>query len=233
MTYGFITTCLTYPKKGRSWLLRFGLASFLLPGLFFLLWSCSTKNLIGTEKFGSILVDSNIPGAFIDLNDGPTEKQTPDTLKNVPVGKHKVSVTKEGYNSVPEFDSVEVTDGGLTAVDFFLTDKLGAISVDSDPRGAKIILDNVNTQKLTPDTLDSVPVGSHVISVQKEGYKTSPESDTVEVVEDSVSSAGFVLVERVGDIFVSSDTVGGAEIILDHVSTGKTTPDTIHDVMVG
>ena len=183
-----------YLRKTRDLLLRFGLASCLLLGLLFLLWSCSTKNLVGTVKLGSILVDSNIPGAFIDLNDNPTEKQTPDTLKNIPVGKHKVSIRKEGYNSVPEFDSVEVIDGGLATVEFFLTNKVGAISVDSDPQGAKIILDQINTQKLTPDTLDSVPVGKHVVSVERDGYKASPESDTQEVVEDSVSEVGFVLV---------------------------------------
>jgi len=232
LTRAVSTNSLRYLRKRKSRPLRFGLAGFLLPGLFFLLWSCSTKNLIGTEKFGSIFVDSNIPGASIDLNDSPTEKQTPDTLRNIPVGKHKVSVRKEGYNSVPEFDSVEVIDGGLTAVDFFLTNKVGAISVTSEPQGARIILDQINTQRLTPDTLDSVPVGSHVISVEKQGYKASPESDSVEVVEDSVSEAGFVLVEKLGDIFVNSN-VSGAEITLDYVSTGKTTPDTIYDVMVG
>jgi peroxiredoxin len=232
LTYELSITSLRYLRRRKIWLLRFGLASFLLLGLLFLLWSCSTKNLIGTEKSGSIFVDSNVTGALIDLNDVPTEKQTPDTLENIPVGKHKVSVRKEGYNSVPQFDSVEVTDRGLTAVDFFLTSKLGAISVDSDPQGAHIILDEVKTQKITPDTLDSVPVGKHVVSVEKEGYKPFPEFDTMEVVEDSVSTAGFVLTERVGDIFVNSN-VGGAKIVLDHVSTGKTTPDTIYDVMVG
>jgi peroxiredoxin len=232
LIYGLLTNPSRSRRKTKSWLLKSSLPATALLGLLLLLWGCSTKNLIGTEKTGSVFVDSNIPGASIDLDGSPTEKQTPDTLKNIPVGKHKVSVRKEGYNSVPEFDSAEVTDGGLTTVEFFLTNKVGAISVDSDPQGAQIILDKVNTQKLTPDTLNSVPVGKHEVSVEKEGYKSSPEFDSVEVVEDSLSIANFVLVKRLGDIFVNSN-VAGAKIFLDRFSTGKTTPDTIYDVTVG
>lgn len=219
-------------RTKKDWLLKFGLVSFLFFGILFLLWNCSTKNLIGTEKLGSIFVNSNVPKATIELDDKPTGKETPDTLKNIKVGRHKISVRKTGYNSNPEVDTVEVIQGGLTTVNFFLVNKVGSIAVDSDPQGAKIILDRVKTQKITQDTLDSVPVGRRIVTVEKEGYKASPESATVEVVEDSLSVANFVLVERLGDIFVTSDT-SGAEIILDHFPTGKVTPDTLFDLMVG
>jgi peroxiredoxin len=221
-----------HTKKEKSWLLKIGAVSFFLFGILFLLWSCSTKNLIGTEKVGSIFVNSNLPGASIMLDNNPIGKQTPDTLKNIRVGRHKVSVRKEGYNSNPESDTVEVIENGLTTVNFFLTNKVGAISVHSDPPDAEIILDQINTHKITPDTLDSVPVGKHIVSVEKEGYKASPSFDTVEVIEDSLVTVDFVLAQRLGDIFVNSN-ISGAEIILDHVSTGKMTPDTIFNVMVG
>jgi peroxiredoxin len=232
LTYNSLKHFFKHMRTEKGWFLKFGVASFFLLGFLFLLWGCSTKNLIGTEKVGSIFVDSDVPGATIELDDNLMEKQTPDTLKNVPVGKHKVSVSKEGYNSTPEFDTVQVIEGGLATVRFSLIDKLGAIAVDSDPQGARIIVDEAYTQKITPDTLDSVPVGKHIVSVGKEGYRAFPELDTVEVVEDSLTSVNFVLVERLGDIFVNSN-IGGAEITLDYVPTGKVTPDTIFDVMVG
>jgi peroxiredoxin len=219
-------------RKEKSWLLKIGAVSFFIFGILFLLWSCSTKNLIGTEKVGSIFVNSNLPGASIMLDNNPIGKQTPDTLKNIRVGRHKVSVRKAGYNSNPESDTVEVIENGLTTVNFFLTNQVGAISVDSDPPDAEIILDQINTHKITPDTLDSIPVGKHIVSVQKEGYKASPGFDTVEVVEDSLIKVDFVLTQRLGDVFVNSN-ISGAEIILDHVSTGKMTPDTIFNLMMG
>jgi peroxiredoxin len=217
-------------RTEKGWLLKFGAVSFLFFGLLFLLWSCSSKkNVVGTEKVGSIFVDSNVPNATIELDDSTTGKQTPYTFKNIKVGSHKVLVTKEGYNSTPEFETVKVEDGKEDTVEFTLTliNKVGAIWVNSDPQGAQIILDQINTQKTTPDTLDSVPVGEHTVSVKKKGYRTSP--DTVEVVEDSLITVAFVL-ERLGAIFVNSDP-SEAEIILNHVSTGMMTPDTIFDAV--
>ena len=233
MAYKVLASCFKPMITKKCWFLKkFVVASFLIFGSLFLLWSCSTKNLIGTEKLGSIFVSSNVPGATIELDNNLTGKETPDTLKNIPVGKHNVSVRKGGYNSNPEFDTVVVIENTLTSVDFFLTNQVGSIQVNSDPPGARIILDQVITQKITPDTLDSVPVGKHIVSVGKQGYGTSPESDTVEVVEDSLITVDFVLAERLGDIFVNSN-ISGADIVLDHVLTGKTTPDTIFDVMIG
>jgi len=232
LTHKVLTYFFRDMRTEKGWLLKFGVASSLFCGLLFLLWSCSTKNLIGTEKVGSIFVDSNIFGATIELDDKPTGKQTPDTLKNIPVGKHKVSVKKEGYNSSPVDTVIEVVEVGLDTVNFSLTNKVGAVSVDSDPQGAQIILDKAYTRKTTPDTLDSVTVGKHVVSVEREGYRASPEFDTVEVVEESLTTANFVLVERLGDISVNSN-ISGAEIILDRASTRKVTPDTIFDVMMG
>jgi len=215
-------------------------SSYSFVGIFVLLltfglslYTCSTKNLIGTVKVGFIFVNSNVPGAKISLDDTTTGKQTPDTLKNIVVGRHKISVRKDGYNSTPESDTVEVIEGKVVAtITFSLTNQIGNISVDSDPKGAKIILDHKNTQKVTPDTLDSVTVGTHIVSVEKEGYRASPDYDTVVVVEDSLISVNFILSEKFGNIFVNSN-ISGAEIILDHVSTGKMAPDTIFDVMAG
>lgn len=215
------------PKLTRSWGIFVPLL-ILLSGLL----TCSTKNLIGTEKVGSIFVTSNVEGADITLDDNQTGKQTADTLRNVSVGRHTISVSKQGYNSNPESDTVDVVENGLATVSFFLTNKVGRVFVDSDPQGAGIMLDHGSTQKSTPDTLDSVAVGTHVISVEKEGYRPSPELDTVDVVEDSLITVDFALTERLGDVFVNSN-IGGADIILDHVPTGKTTPDTVFDLMVG
>ncbi|NIN01647.1 MAG: PEGA domain-containing protein, partial [candidate division Zixibacteria bacterium] len=179
------------PRFTRYW----GIAILLLILVSGLL-TCSTKNLIGTEKVGSVFVTSNVEGADIVLDDNETGRQTPDTLKNVPVGTHQISVSKDGYNSNPECDTVEVVENELSAVSFFLTDKIGAISVDSDPQGAIILLDGASTQKVTPDTLDSVVVGIHLVSVQKDGYRAFPELDTVEIFEDSLIAVDFALVQR-------------------------------------
>jgi thiol-disulfide isomerase/thioredoxin len=203
----------------------------IILGLYLIL-NCTTKYINRPATLGSILVLSTPDGANIFLDNQDTGKLTLDTLFDVPTGMHQISVSKTGYNFSPSLTIVKVVEGGLTTVNFSSIKRVGAISVDSDPQGAKIILDQVNTQKITPDTLDSVIVGKHIVSVEKQGYRASPSFDTVEVVEDSLITVNFVLVNKVGDVFVNSDT-SGAQIILDHLSTGKVTPDTIFDITIG
>jgi len=211
----------------KGWLLKFGVAGFFLFGLLFLLWSCGTKNPVETEKVGSIFVYSNIPGATIELDDKPTGEQTPHTFENIEVGSHKVLVTKEGYNSTPEFETVKVEEGKEDTVEFTLTliSKVGAIWVNSDPQGAQIILDQVNTENITPYTLDSVPVGEHIVSVKMPGFLPSPAESLVTVHENDTSSAEFEfsLDTLHGSLSVSSNP-SGATIVIDNQSTDKTTP---------
>jgi peroxiredoxin len=157
------------------------------------------------------------------LDDNLMEKQTPDTLKNVPVGKHKVSVSKEGYNSTPEFDTVEVVENFLIKVEFILVEKVGAIFVNSDTSGAQIILDHIPIEKVTPDTIFDVTVGDHIVSVTKSGYSVFPESAMVEVIEDSLTTVNFVLTQDIGGLIVNS-TPQGAEIYLNRENSGELTP---------
>jgi peroxiredoxin len=203
----------------------------IIIGLYLIL-NCTTKYINRPATLGSILVLSTPDGAKIFLDNQDTGKLTPDTLFDVPTGMHQISVSKAGYNFSPSLTIVKVVEDGLITVNFSSVKKVGAISVDSDPQGAKIILDQANTQKITPDTLDSVIVGKHIVSVEKEGYRASPSFDTVEVIEDSLITVNFVLVNKVGDVFVNS-SISCAQIFLDHLSTGKVTPDTIFDITIG
>ncbi|MCJ7578311.1 MAG: PEGA domain-containing protein, partial [candidate division Zixibacteria bacterium] len=89
---------------------------------------CSTKNLIWTEKVGSIFVESNIPGANITVDNVATGKQTPDTLSNVKVGSHLIEVEKEGYLPSPTSIIVEVKADTIVQASFVLLDlKYGSL----------------------------------------------------------------------------------------------------------
>lgn len=68
----------------------------------------------------------------------------------------------------------------------------GRILVLANVRDAVILLDGVNTGKLTPDTLTAT-VGSHLVAVQKAGFLTDQRA--VLVAEDSLTEATFSLTE--------------------------------------
>ncbi len=106
--------------------------------------------------------------------------------------------------------------------------KTGAIFVDSEPDSALIFLDGQNTFRLTPDTLKNIPLGLHIIKVQKSGYEPLPDSLAIRLKTDSVSKVFFTLNKLVylGQLAVHSEPAG-AEIFIDGQSTGHYTPDTL------
>jgi peroxiredoxin len=102
--------------------------------------------------------------------------------------------------------------------------QFGSILVESSISGAKIILDNSDTGKQTPDTLKNVKVGSHLIEVEIDGYLSSPQSIVVDVEVDKVVKAEFALLSlSYGSLIVNSN-VQGSGIAIDNVPTDKSTP---------
>jgi len=110
---------------------------------------------------------------------------------------------------------------------------LGAILVKSNVPGADIFLDNVSTNKVTPDTLFHVPVGSHQLRIEKYGYSPDPTSITIQVEVGVLDSAVFVLNEvNYCAIKLFSDP-SGAMIVLDNQSTGDSTPAILGGIPTG
>jgi len=183
-------------RKEQVQLLKVRIAGFFLFGVLYLLGSCSTKNLTGTEKAGSISVNSNIPGANIILDNLATGKQTPDTLFNVKVGRHLVEVEKEGYLSSPAEIMVEVKADTIVQTSFILLDlRYGSLWVKSNVEGAYIVIDNASTNKQTPFLFDrNIPVGTHIVSVFKEAYSNDPPAkEVVNVTTEDTAVVNFNL----------------------------------------
>ncbi|HID38704.1 MAG TPA: PEGA domain-containing protein [Calditrichaeota bacterium] len=106
--------------------------------------------------------------------------------------------------------------------------KTGSVFITSQPLGAQIILDDVDQAKVTPDTLSEIPVGSHIIRLFKEGYRSDPDSFVVEVKENLLTALYVTLkkIDLLGKVVIRSDPAGG-EILVDGQTTGRITPDTL------
>jgi hypothetical protein len=85
-----------------------------------LLGGCGQKDPTSPPT-GAIFVSSSIPGAAIFLNGVDSHRVTPDTLKNVAVGSHVVTVQMAGFISSPESYEVEVSIGQVAEVVFLLS----------------------------------------------------------------------------------------------------------------
>ncbi len=157
----------------------------------FIFTDCSTKNLMRTEKAGSIFVSSDTTGAEILLDNVDTHRQTPDTLINVRVGSHQVKVEMGGYLSSPRSIIVEVKADTTIEVSFSLLSlSYGSLQVSSNVDSACIAIDNVSTDRKTPYLFaHNIPTGTHIISIYKEGYSNDPPAKEVVIIStaDTVS----------------------------------------------
>jgi hypothetical protein len=68
----------------------------------------------------------------------------------------------------------------------------GSIEVVSDPAGARVYLDGIDTGSDTPCTLEELPEGFYSLTVQKAGYLT-PEEQSVEVTAGKIAPVWFDL----------------------------------------
>jgi hypothetical protein len=108
----------------------------------------------------------------------------------------------------------------------------GSIAVLSSVPGAAIALDGEATGRVTPDTLSEVDEGTHVVRVFLAGFYP-PDSQTVDVVADSVRTVEFDLVQIpvTGAIAVSAPFP--AAILIDGAPTGLAAPATVEGLAPG
>ena len=78
----------------------------------------------------------------------------------------------------------------------------GKIFVTANVDGAKIFLNDINTGKVTPDTIES-PTGTYELRLEKENYLSSVQM--VEVLKDSIIELTFSLEETVPRVVLLED----------------------------
>jgi len=115
---------------------------------------------------GSLTVISSPSDATVQL-DGEESGQTTVTLSDLTAGEHSVSIDEIGYSTWNR--SVQVTGGRPSVVTAVLTPDVGSIKVISYPSGAMIYLDGEEKGN-TPQRLSDIPVGTHVVTLEKDWY---------------------------------------------------------------
>jgi hypothetical protein len=125
--------------------------------------------------------------------DGQRQGMTPRSLKNVPLGRHTVRVTRPGY--VAQEQAIVLTaDEPTASMDFTLRRADAATSgsapqapavrsvlvvfVDSNPPGARIRIDGRDLAP-TPLTIRQLRPGTHTLELRLPGYKTWSQRITV------------------------------------------------------
>ncbi len=171
--------------------------------IFFFIISCGVKqpidSIVQKKQKGQIYVTSSpVQGAAIILDDQVTGLTTPDTLKDVPIGKHTVRVFLDGFQATSDSLVIEVKPNLVTHVHFEMRKIITTVmlKLNSDPPGATIFLDGQNTSKRTPDTL-KIESGTHTLKLLKNGFLETDTTITVAQKDTVVLTLSLPILQRV------------------------------------
>jgi hypothetical protein len=111
---------------------------------------------------GTLLVESTPPGADISI-DGAARGKTPLTLE-MPAGEHTIELRRRGITrrftvNVPPGEAVR------QALDWSTVKPVGALTVTSEPTGARVLVDGTE-RGVTPVTIADLPAGRRRVVLQ-------------------------------------------------------------------
>lgn len=102
---------------------------------------------------------------------------------------------------------------------------LGPVFVNSNINDAEIFIDYNSTGQMTPDSIQKVPIGEHILHVFKDGFTSIPDSVIIYMKYLGNASASFMLqpITDPATLFIDSNPQGAA-IWVNKKFSGKSTP---------
>ncbi len=104
------------------------------------------------------------------------------------------------------------------------------LTVTSVPAGAAIFLDGEDTGQTTPFTFEDLDSGSYEVTVELDGFVSSPGSELVQLAPLAERELSFTLSST--GLQIASDPAGAA-IFLDGRDTGQVTPASLAGITPG
>jgi serine/threonine-protein kinase len=118
-----------------------------------------------------IFISSQPPGADVFINGAKQSGQTPVTLPLAP-GQYNLVLRLQGYE--PYAGGIQIKDNVQTQLNVPLNEKstsrVAWAQVNSNPKGAEIILDGTSTGQFTPARVQ-VPTGVHTVTLRLNGFQ--------------------------------------------------------------
>jgi serine/threonine protein kinase len=158
---------------------------------------------------GALSVTSTPAGAQIQL-DGQTDPSwvTPVDLTELPPGQHTVTLSKAGYSS--ETRTIDIASRSKAALSFQMTMLAAALSVTSDPAGAKVYVDGKDMGHATPIQVSVDKPGNHTILVRKDGFLDEISTMNLQVGQSYRFTPALRRLGATDDIKIKKFLGGGA-----------------------
>jgi serine/threonine protein kinase/TPR repeat protein len=168
--------------------------------------------VVPSQELAALSIQSDPPGASI-LLDGKPPQGPSNTFSHVPFGTHQLTATLNDYEPLKQ--DLEVRRGMAPEVDLKLkpSREIAALSVQSDPAGASILLDGKPSSG-PPNTFTHVPFGTHQLTATLDDYE--PLKQDLEVRRGIAPEIHLKLKQsqEITSLSVQSDPPG-ASILLD------------------
>jgi len=166
------------------------------------------------------------PGAVVSC-DRVMQDASPVLIDNLAPGEHLLIATKSGHRQARR--TIHLKQGQRIAVELTLPPVHGLLLVHSDPSGAVVHIDGADRGS-TPLLLTDLPLGKYRLNVSAQGYL--PKEVEVDVGDRSPVKADVKLTSNSARLDISSQP-SGAEVTLNGIRTGKTTPCSIDRIPAG
>ena len=140
-----------------------------------------------------IFISTDPPGAEVFINGAKQSGQTPVTLP-LASGQYNLVLRLSGYEAYS--GNIQVADS-QTKLNISLTERSAThvawAQVNSNPKGAEIIVDGNSTGQFTPSRLQ-IPSGLHTITLKLDGYNVAKR--TVEASEGGTVPVNLTLQQK-------------------------------------
>lgn len=139
-----------------------------------------------TPTAGSLNITSHpVMGAavWIDGKDTKLITSGATTVTNIPPGTHSYVLIIPGFTDAKGNFDIKV--GQTTYLDVALVPiaTIGVLEISSDPSGARVFRDDIDTKRVTPATIINLAEGDHTYKVILSGYKDISATFTIKAGE--------------------------------------------------
>ncbi|MBV8378502.1 MAG: PEGA domain-containing protein [Verrucomicrobia bacterium] len=164
------------------------------------------------QEIAALTVQTEPAGAAI-LLDGKPPQVPPNTFTHVPFGPHQLAATLEDYEPLKQ--DVQVRKGMSPEIRLQLKpmQEIAALSVQTDPSGAAILLDGKPPQ-IPPNTFTHVPFGPHQLAITLEDYEPLKQDFQVRKAMSPVIRLQLRPMQEIAALTVQTEPAGAA-ILLD------------------
>ena len=162
-----------------------------------------------SQQFGSLVVLSEPSGAKIFL-DGAAESVTPRTIKSLPVGKHEISIKKDGFRE--EKKQVQITPNTSDTLHFKLSSDNAYLEIICNPIEAELY---INFQSVGKGTFigEKMNAGQYVIEAKHDFY--SPYQEVIDLSPADTVVKRIKLAPALGYLSLVGKPVNAAVLISD------------------